>query len=216
MKLIELLARELVEWPEGATMFVQDDDSMIKWTEEDRMPRYEDGVWMRFDGNDNHLSDEYVLASDYDTAIVTRADWARERARLKDREAFAESSFVLTTATEQQSDGPCDWRDRIHEIDDQLQALTDARSELVKRLADEGLMLCGRPVVHAIPEGMDDYSNWLEGDVCRVISKEASDPFNIGDEVTLLEDGDSAPFCCGDAHESFAMREDQLQWLRRP
>ena len=86
MKLVEILARELREWPEGASLIVQDYDGEVKYQFSGDFPEIENGrVWLRT------LSDEpgcgvinhYRASIDYDTAIVTREMWEAERAKLK-------------------------------------------------------------------------------------------------------------------------------------
>ena len=74
MKLVDILARELKEWPEGAVIAVQDGDRVCKFSEvEDADHQYD--CWLRA-GNMNFKSIRLTsLAEDYSTAIVTRAQW---------------------------------------------------------------------------------------------------------------------------------------------
>lgn len=90
MKLVEILARELKEWPATTVCFAQDDfDGDIYNYVTTRIVRIE-GEW---DGVDDayldHSSDcpglyGQELASDRDTAIVTREMWEKERAKLNE------------------------------------------------------------------------------------------------------------------------------------
>lgn len=82
MKLVEILARELKEWPQEAAEIAQDANRCAHpySTSAGKCPR---GYW---DG-DAALAESYsvsmpYLASDHATAIVTRADWEAERARI--------------------------------------------------------------------------------------------------------------------------------------
>lgn len=85
MKLVELLARELKEWPEGASMAVQDGDGQIKMAagDEPENGNGKDSIWVR----DVEVYHEIQhgnrrVSDDYRTAMVTRAEWEAERARI--------------------------------------------------------------------------------------------------------------------------------------
>jgi len=41
-------------------------------------------------------------------------------------------------------DGPLQWRDRVAEIDREVETLEEERASLIQRLADEGFSLIGR------------------------------------------------------------------------
>lgn len=85
MKLLQLLARELKEWPEEATMAVQDADGQIKMAagENPQNRNGQDRVWVRDDEVDHKIQHRLrELATDHATAIVTRADWQAEKARI--------------------------------------------------------------------------------------------------------------------------------------
>lgn len=64
-------------------------------------------------------------------------------------------------------DGPLKWRDRIAEIDVEVQARTVERAELVQKLASEGFALIGR-VVEPV-EDMSDWRNWKTGDLLEMV-----------------------------------------------
>lgn len=76
-KLVEILARRLLAWPELAGIAVQDGDGDLKFSE--HITAYIDensGVWIRGGAlafrEDGRIGD---IAEDYRTAIVTRAEW---------------------------------------------------------------------------------------------------------------------------------------------
>lgn len=89
MKLVEILARELKEWPATTACFAQDDDGDIYNYVSTSIVRV-DGEW---DGEDDSYLDHSFdcpglynqdLASDHDTAIVTREMWENERAKMNE------------------------------------------------------------------------------------------------------------------------------------
>jgi len=74
MKLVDILAQELKEWPEGAVISVQDGDRTCKFSEAEEVHRKDDD-WLRA-GNAGFKNIRLPrLAEDYATAIVTRAQW---------------------------------------------------------------------------------------------------------------------------------------------
>lgn len=91
MKLVELLARELSEWPEKASHAVQYSDGGVGFTYGGKPGRDKDhsdwsinaltasekAYWLI--GVAKSIS---TIASDHATAIVTRSDWEAERARI--------------------------------------------------------------------------------------------------------------------------------------
>lgn len=86
MKLLQLLAKELKEWPESAKYITQEDDdgSVTLWYR--AKPKYKSGEWVL----DRHLDDSdyaYILhgiytASDNKTSIVTQDQWQAEREKM--------------------------------------------------------------------------------------------------------------------------------------
>lgn len=89
MKLVEILARELSEWPEDVHVFVQDKDGygMQVWAMRGPVEnlKFKEGEWMPGDEvwpkhESSFVAD--VLASDHATAIVTRAQWQAEKKRI--------------------------------------------------------------------------------------------------------------------------------------
>lgn len=92
MKLVELLAGVIGEWPNGAEYAVQDGDKRqtIKFGVKKRdlgirSHGHKDPVWQcdNWGFTHNHDIDHDELADDYATSIVTRAQWQAERDRQK-------------------------------------------------------------------------------------------------------------------------------------
>ena len=83
MKLVELLAQELDVWPHNAVTITQDDDAALNLYRIGNPTATTDGgcVW-RGTGFNGYLTKPDVLADDYQTAIITRADWQAERERI--------------------------------------------------------------------------------------------------------------------------------------
>src|SRR5690625_3220192 len=82
MKLVEILAKELEEWPEGAACVAQDSDATVWPFNKTDIERYPNGQWgiglCVEPGWDSEVSQ---LATDHTTAIVTREMWEAERAK---------------------------------------------------------------------------------------------------------------------------------------
>ena len=72
MKLIDLLVRELAEWPEGVAILVQDNDEQTTQLSYNKPTGEWDSMWSVF------LSE---LATDHETAIVTKEQWQAARMR---------------------------------------------------------------------------------------------------------------------------------------
>ena len=88
MKLVEILAAELAEWPKDATCITQDDGGAVNGASDKLPPVLHGNAWgggaFYLDDPDNQ---DFVMtltqADDYGTAIVTRAQWQAERDRQK-------------------------------------------------------------------------------------------------------------------------------------
>lgn len=192
-KLVEILAAELKEWPEGFDDVGQADRGSL------HLPGIGDHV--------KHTSERYTQACDWMNAIVTREMWEAERAKLSKPKANAHgwirhkgrkmpvsackvveirtrggefevcraSGFNWAAEDEDQImayrlhqpeqsadsvevkaaepevtapiDGPLQWRDRITEIDREVEALEEERASLIQKLADEGFKLIKREAV---------------------------------------------------------------------
>lgn len=86
MKLVELLAKELSEWPEGAKNITQDrDGGLSPCTDPLGDLEFDGSHWTSTDGFHIGIAiiESRELSSDYKTAIVTRAQWQAERDRQK-------------------------------------------------------------------------------------------------------------------------------------
>lgn len=83
MKLVEILARELKEWPTGVVTAVQDADGEVKFDDSYDFPAMADSgkVWIRNGCGDNWRYASSI-SSDYATAIVTRTQWQEAREAL--------------------------------------------------------------------------------------------------------------------------------------
>ena len=87
MKLVQLLAKELKEWPEGATFIVQDENKNVWHLDKAPDLSYEDSEWkskewfdlVLVDGSDILINS---LASDNKTSKVTQEQWQAEREKM--------------------------------------------------------------------------------------------------------------------------------------
>lgn len=75
MKLVDILAREFSEWPEGAAIAVQDRDGEIKFGESEVVKLCHGGdTWIR-EGQQEFEYKTCRVADDRGSSIVTRAEW---------------------------------------------------------------------------------------------------------------------------------------------
>lgn len=83
MKLLDILARELEIWPEGAYALCQDSDSYVGSNGIDEPPPvFIDEAW---NGSACVYFTPHVLAEDHSTAIITREMWEQARAKLQEQ-----------------------------------------------------------------------------------------------------------------------------------
>lgn len=85
MKLVELLAKEVAEWQEGAYAYAQDGNrKTYAWT---GIPEFDGEDWLIAENAHIHHGENTVLypplADDYKTSAVTKAQWQAERDRQK-------------------------------------------------------------------------------------------------------------------------------------
>lgn len=187
MKLVEILAKELEEWPPHAFVAVQDDDSdhTIWFLQSDHQElSFMSREWRCGSPFDILISRPSQLAHDHSTAIVTEADWKKEARSIPDQSAVGE----IYNAQDVQH-GPLQWRDRIAEIDSTSLALTTERADLVQKLASEGFALIGRInelLTDAMQahEDMSDWRNWKAGDQLTTVLENSCN-IQIGGIVTL-------------------------------
>ena len=262
-KLVEILAVELKEWPEGFLDVGQASEGSL------HLPGIGDHV--------RHTSERYTLADDWMIAIVTRAQWEAERAKLSKPKAnaqgwirhrgrknpfdvctlvdarlrsgvvvtgkFSENLHWLHTGNnfdvmayrvnesvelkaaesvevkaeqpylrdkrdiESDPEGilliksgdtlkayrpdinPIQWRDRVTEIDREVEALEEERAILIQKLADEGLQLLRDFAIKALESAgqpdMSDWCNWQIGDLLEVVKNEFGHKFQIGEIVRM-------------------------------
>lgn len=86
MKLVELLAEKIKEWPNGAKNITQDHDGSVSpCTDPHNDLEFDGSRWSSTDGFNMGIDiiGKQDLASDYKKAIVTRAQWQAERDRQK-------------------------------------------------------------------------------------------------------------------------------------
>lgn len=84
MKLVEILAKELSDWPEDAHLAVQDpdrDNTIWYQSEGHEHLRFDDDRWICRSMFDILVSNPSCRASDYKTAMVTESQWQAERDR---------------------------------------------------------------------------------------------------------------------------------------
>lgn len=94
MKLVDILARELKVWPEGSLAATQDGDGEINQQSESGRPEFCERLdqWKAGPGRLCIFSHEkLILAEDYTTAIVTRAEWQAAVVALKVAEGIADA-----------------------------------------------------------------------------------------------------------------------------
>ena len=96
MKLVEILARELKEWLDCWVSAVQDSDGTVWFNLVDNVgPIFDaDRSWV---SNPCH-SEMFNVSSDFQTAIVTRAQWEAERARIAELARGQDSLITVEEA----------------------------------------------------------------------------------------------------------------------
>lgn len=86
MKLVQLLAKELKEWPEGVDVYAQDANGQIyPWV---GIPKLDEEEWLCAVGATIHQGDSWfglegmTLCEDHMTANVTKSQWQAEREKM--------------------------------------------------------------------------------------------------------------------------------------
>lgn len=179
MKLIEILARELKEWPLDTAQnnefdrITQDDDGILNGIKKGCDARLIGGTWsgdagylLKGDDDDDELKIE--VAEDWATAIITRDDWNAYHAPAT--VAPAPGHVTVTTPTLETM--LTEWRNleaRAQAAQAEADALFEhagqCHGEIVVRLAElgwgapRGPMVPGEPVVT-----LDDNDGWITWD----------------------------------------------------
>lgn len=80
MKLVDLLVKELEEWPESVAYFVQDRDGEVK-AGHGSAPRepLSTGVWIRPIPSDDYYFYPYSSCTDWQTSIVTKDVYTKHK-----------------------------------------------------------------------------------------------------------------------------------------
>jgi hypothetical protein len=197
MKLVEILAKELGEWPDRYNTSAISQDSNKSLNRLDRglfawqanMHVTDHGVWNSTTWT--MFSDLQVeqLATDHATAIVTREMWQAERdkcTRIAPGDTITISGLI--TGHQQSVSWPFEWRDRIREIDATIEAMTYERAELVSKLAGEGFALIA--VAAESVEDMSDWRDWRVGDCVEVVDDgEWMNPVGAVISITEIDHG---------------------------
>lgn len=106
-------------------------------------------------------------------------------------------------------------RDRIHEIDQQVDSLKEERVSLVQKLTDEGLAL----IAEESPADMTNPDNWQVGDCVKVTGRGNHFPL---DEIVRLRrpsgEVSTGAWCCEylDGHDYWWVNSSALEWHSRP
>lgn len=224
MKLVEILAKELEEWPTHAFVAVQDDDDdhTIWFLQSDhRDLSFISCGWKCESPFDILISRPSQLAHDHATAIVTEADWKKEARSIPDQSAVGE--IYNSQAIPQ---GPLQWRDRIAEIDVDIKfeedrynanmaCMNQERAELVQKLAGEGFALIGRAVDRV--EDMSDWRNWKVGDLVERVKdgEESGMELNTPMKITSF-DWDDKRGQSVEVDSSYFPFVSSLIWHSRP
>lgn len=116
------------------------------------------------------------------------------------------------------NDGPLQWRDRVTEIDREVEELQEERESLIQKLADEGFKLIKLESVE-LPD-MSDWRNWKVGDLLEVTAQEHGHNFPIGEIVRMKclpsESGGQIDCEYIDSRDFWWLRSDELKFHSRP
>lgn len=171
MKLIELLARELKEWPSDVEHVVQDGDGEIKFGTGEAPYKHSDDskVWIR-DISCGIVSRDFPLADDWNTAIVTHDEW--ENATNQPFEPIPGAAPTLETMLTEWRNLEARAQAAQAEADALFEHAGQCHGEIVVRLAElgwgapRGPMVPGEPVVTLdTPLDMTDWRNLRDGDI---------------------------------------------------
>jgi len=210
MKLVELLAKELAEWPEEAEYADQDQDREVRFSGSIRSDFFASVLAEHCPENACPDGIPYSMR-------VTREMWEDERNKAEAYVSIDEDKGYLfdeissglpgsqqrynhkcTVPTHDLAndrfDDPRHSRDRIREIDKQLSDLAIERAELVSKLAGEGFALIA--AVAEPSEDMTDWRNWKVGDFVECVREiRSTTGISVGSIYALTcTSGDSIEF----------------------
>ena len=194
MKLVEILAKELKEWPINTDSIWQDYDGELRFFR-DRGTSFT-GIYL------SEICDD-CLRERYDSSPVnkvTKYMWEAEKAKLN----------AQNTSMEAENFNPIYCRDRIKEIDSLVESLEEERVSLVQALEDEGFSLIEKinkqlEDCKQSHEDMSDWNNWKEGDRIQVI-KSGMDETEKGDMCTVVR------FDKSDANQPIYLENDAAMY----
>jgi len=198
MKLVELLAKELVEWPDGYRAIVQNPSGRMLPIDT-RVVVFSAGQWDYHEATQEIYNAEFSsskLATDHATAIVTREMWAAERSRSVIGQRVTGGGTHI--------DDPRHNRDRIREIDADFKIMAAERDRLVGELAAEGFALIA--AVTEPDEDMTDWRNWKVGDLVECVKEiRSTTGISVGSIYTLT----------GVSRDSIEFDDDEDDWRDR-
>lgn len=188
MKLVEILAKKLDVWPTGAAIAVQDGDAQktVKFGSEHANPSIAlmglKDVWQAIDWKYTCQSDfdHSVLASDWKTAIVTKAQWQAERDRQKGgewkRHRGGKPPVSLNTTVEVKLRCGDIYEGKAHELlwhhaycdvaanIMQYRIISQPQAEEVELSRLEARMLFGKPCI-VYPESTEAKTDQIDGPI---------------------------------------------------
>ena len=207
--LIEILAKELKVWPKGKCKAIAQwgNSRVFFWKHGDLV--FKQSAWHARTGSalldaDWSLTKKVELASDHETAIITKAMWKAEVA-----------GMALGGKRTPQAN-PLAWRDRVQEIDIVVQVLEEERLSLVQSLEAEGFALIDAKREPA--EDMANWRNWKAGDLIECVTEsEMVVVLTVGKVYALGVNGGS-PYITDDDgyHMSSCLREGHFKFVSRP
>jgi|SRR5690554_298946 len=186
-KLVEILARELEEWPDDVTWIAQDNyygPRLCGFVNEKPMFKDINGSPTPVSRYGNRWTCQVnELAEDYTSAIATREMWEQERNKLiESKQGMMEKIYE-----EWKHPVYVDWgdgwdnfrskinirhiRDRIYQIREQIASLETEQKNLIEILDKEGFILKDFSAESPIPEGVDvnDWRTWKVGDLVEML-----------------------------------------------
>ena len=206
--LLQILAKELAEWPKGKCKAIaQDGSGSVFFWKHDDLVFGPSGWTPRVGGalldTDWALTKKVELAEDHETAIITKAMWK------------AEVAGMAIGGNRAPQANPLAWRDRIQKIDIVVQELEEERLSLVQSLEAEGFALINAKREPA--EDMTDWRNWKAGDLVECVKRDDLATLTIGCVYKLKAYGASLAIEDDDGdHMVGCICEDCFKFVSRP